>query len=99
MYFSQDDFDTLVANTAANNVSGNRCTEDDDITSMNALYLTKYSDYALLGNEDGDYLNNSTNSAYYRVFNVGNITNPMLIKQNGFDTILVQPVLLSIMQN
>ncbi|MBX2902541.1 MAG: Ig-like domain-containing protein, partial [Chitinophagales bacterium] len=87
LYFSQDDFDTLVANTAANNVSGNRCTEDDDITSMNALYLTKYSDYALLGNEDGDYLNNSTNSAYYRVFNVGNITNPMLIKQNGFDTI------------
>ncbi|MBX2903964.1 MAG: hypothetical protein KF872_10450, partial [Chitinophagales bacterium] len=85
LYFSQADFDTLVANAAANNVNGNHCTEDDDITSMNALYLTKYSDYALLGNEDGDYLNNSTNSAYYRVFNVGNLTNPLAIQQNGFD--------------
>ena len=38
-------------------------------------------------NEDGDYLNNSTNSAYYRVFNVGNLTNPLVIQQNGFDAI------------
>ena len=83
LYFSQADFDDLVATAAANNVNGNHCTEDDDITSMNALYLTKYSG----SNEDGDYMNNDFTSGYFKVFNVGNLTNPLAIQQNGFDSI------------
>ncbi|MBX2909711.1 MAG: T9SS type A sorting domain-containing protein [Chitinophagales bacterium] len=86
LYFTQADFADLSSASTANNVIGNQCTEDDDITDKQDLYLTKYSDYGQLGNEDGDYMNNTFTSAYFKVFNVGNLTNPLTIQDNGFDT-------------
>ncbi len=81
LYFSNAELSSLITASTGNNVSGDICTGNDDVTSINDLYVTKYS-----GNfEDNDYNNNDA-AGIYKVYgdnNAYNTTDGALTKSSG----------------
>jgi hypothetical protein len=86
LYFTDDEFNDLVAASFANNTIGDQCTENDDISNISELYLTKYDGPDV----DGNYLNNAPEGSggIYRVFGdvnpYGTPDGPMTKVPNGF---------------
>jgi hypothetical protein len=79
LYFTQSDFDDLSAASKANNYG--MCTGNDDIDTLQNLYVTKYTG----ANEDGDFGNNDYQNGVFRVFYKDNST--LTVSENGFDTV------------
>ncbi|MFN8298951.1 MAG: PKD-like domain-containing protein [Chitinophagales bacterium] len=87
LYFTPTEMSDLISDSHANDISGNSCTELDNINSLSELYVTKYTG----SDEDGDYSNNDP-SGLYRVF--GNTTSlptqpdgPLSKYSNGFTSL------------
>jgi hypothetical protein len=68
LYFTNNDFADLSNRAAANDDQDNTCTTDDNITDMNQLFVTKYSDNTGSGTENGTYGDNDPASGIYKVF-------------------------------
>jgi hypothetical protein len=68
LYFSAADFAELSSRASANDDNNNSCTTDDNITDMNELFVTKYSDNTGSGTENGTYGDNDPASGIYKVF-------------------------------
>jgi hypothetical protein len=87
LYFSNAELDSLSAASLANNVPGLPCTNDDDVNTINDLYVTKYDDpNALQPTEDGNYHNNLSAAAggIYRVYGNHGAAGPLLKAPGGF---------------
>ncbi|MFN8288054.1 MAG: LamG-like jellyroll fold domain-containing protein [Chitinophagales bacterium] len=86
LYFSDAELQSLIISSTGNNIPNNSCSENDDITSINELYVTKYSGPA----EDGDYSNN-LQSGVYRVYGDANAygtpNGPLTKVSNGFGSL------------
>lgn len=87
LYFTPTEMSDLISDSHANDISGNSCTELDNINSLSELYVTKYTG----SDEDNDYSNNDP-SGLYRVF--GNTTSlptqpdgPLSKYSNGFTSL------------
>ncbi len=87
LYFTPTELSDLISESHANDISGNSCTELDNINNLNELYVTKYTGSL----EDGDYSNNDA-AGTYRVF--GNTTSlptqpdgPLNKYSNGFPSL------------
>lgn len=80
LYFSEAELNDLIVASQGNDVAGNECTEYDNLTGLNDLFVTKYSGV----NEDGDYMNNDA-SGIYRVYAANDGT--LQPQANGFPTI------------
>ncbi|MFN8286857.1 MAG: T9SS type A sorting domain-containing protein [Chitinophagales bacterium] len=86
LYFSDAELQSLITASTGNNIPNNSCTENDDITSLSGLYVTKYSGPS----EDGDYNNNNV-SGVYKVYGdangYGTPDGPLTKSANGFSTL------------
>lgn len=80
LYFSENELNDLILASQTNDMAGVECSEYDNVTSLNDLYVTKYSG----NNEDGDYMNNAP-EGLYRVYTVAD--NSLQPSANGFPTI------------
>ncbi len=86
LYFSDAELQSLITASTGNNIPNNSCSENDDITSLSGLYVTKYSG----PNEDNDYSNNNV-SGVYKVYGdangYGTPDGPLTKSANGFSTL------------
>jgi hypothetical protein len=86
LYFSDADLADLKNAALANDTTGSNCDYDDNIYSINGLYITKYSDYLLSGTEDSIYTNNYPTASYYKVFSPATAT-ATVDSASGFDAL------------
>lgn len=63
LYFSEAELQSLKTASLANDIANDACSKNDNVNTVNDLYVTKYTG----SNEDGDYSNNDANGIY-RVF-------------------------------
>ncbi len=84
LYFSDQELSDLISATAANNGGNAFCSGVDDVTSINDLFVTKYTGTM----EDGRYDNNSA-SGLYRLYDQSLSSGPTKLTSasNGFATL------------
>jgi hypothetical protein len=89
LYFTNNELDSLEAASINNNVPGVPCTNDDDVSSINDLYVTKYDDPNTgQPTENGTYHDNLSAAAggIYKVFGSHGSSGPLQKYFNGFQT-------------